>query len=71
MYIVRHITYSNNLHTVTRALIISNLNPTNFLSLLQIKASNYLFSVGYEVFAAVTMKNAVFWCVAPCRSCVN
>jgi hypothetical protein len=25
----------------------------------------------FEVFAAVTMKNAVFWNVAPCRSCVN
>jgi hypothetical protein len=24
-----------------------------------------------EVFTAVTMKNAVFWNVAPCRSCVN
>jgi hypothetical protein len=27
--------------------------------------------VRFEVFAAVTMKNAVFWAVAPCRSCVN
>jgi hypothetical protein len=25
--------------------------------------------VGFEVFTAVTMKNAVFWDVAPCRSC--
>jgi hypothetical protein len=25
----------------------------------------------FEVFTAVTMKNAVFWDVAPCRSCVN
>jgi hypothetical protein len=24
-----------------------------------------------EVFTAVTRKNAVFWDVAPCRSCVN
>jgi hypothetical protein len=24
-----------------------------------------------EIFTAVTMKNAVFWDVAPCRSCVN
>jgi hypothetical protein len=29
---------------------------------------NYVRS---EVFTAVTMKNAVFWDVAPCRSCVN
>jgi hypothetical protein len=27
--------------------------------------------VGFEVFTVVTMKNAVFWDVAPCRSCVN
>jgi hypothetical protein len=25
--------------------------------------------VRFEVFTAVTMKNAVFWNVAPCRSC--
>jgi hypothetical protein len=27
--------------------------------------------VGFEVFTAVTMKNAAFWDVALCRSCVN
>jgi hypothetical protein len=27
--------------------------------------------VRFEVFTAVTMKNAVFWDVALCRSCVN
>jgi hypothetical protein len=27
--------------------------------------------VRFEVFTAVTMKNAVFWDVAPCRSCVT
>jgi hypothetical protein len=27
--------------------------------------------VRFEVFTAVTMKKAVFWDVAPCRSCVN
>jgi hypothetical protein len=27
--------------------------------------------VRFEVFTAVTMKNAVFWDVASCRSCVN
>jgi hypothetical protein len=36
---------------------------------------NYLASnvcvVRFEVFTAVTMKNAVFWDVTPCRSCVN
>jgi hypothetical protein len=28
-------------------------------------------NVRFEVFTAVTMKNAVFWDVAPCRYCVN
>jgi hypothetical protein len=28
-------------------------------------------NVRFEVFTAVTMKNVVFWDVAPCRSCVN
>jgi hypothetical protein len=27
--------------------------------------------VRFEVFTAVTMKNAVFWDVAPCSSCMN
>jgi hypothetical protein len=27
--------------------------------------------VRFEVFKEVTMKNAVFWDVAPCRYCVN
>jgi hypothetical protein len=27
--------------------------------------------VGFEVFTAVIMKNAVFWDVVPCRSCMN
>jgi hypothetical protein len=28
-------------------------------------------NVRFEVFRVVTMKDAVFWDVAPCRSCVN
>jgi hypothetical protein len=28
-------------------------------------------NIRIEVFTAVTMKNAVFWDVAMCRSCVN
>jgi hypothetical protein len=32
---------------------------------------NYTFIVRFEVFRAVTMKNAVFWDVALCTSCVN
>jgi hypothetical protein len=27
--------------------------------------------ISFEVFTMVTMKNAIFWDVAPCRSCVN
>jgi hypothetical protein len=30
-----------------------------------------LYCVRFEVFTAVTMKNAVFWDVAPCRACMN
>jgi hypothetical protein len=29
------------------------------------------YFIRFEVFTAVTMKNTVFWDVAPCRSCVN
>jgi hypothetical protein len=29
------------------------------------------FKVGFEVFMAVTMKNAVFWDVMTCGSCKN
>jgi hypothetical protein len=29
------------------------------------------FYIEFDVFTAVTMKNAVFWDVPPCRSCVN
>jgi hypothetical protein len=29
------------------------------------------YIVRFEVFTVVTMKKAVFWDVAPCRSCVN
>jgi hypothetical protein len=32
---------------------------------------NLFVLVRFEVFTAVTMKNSVFWEVAPCRSCVN
>jgi Tfp pilus assembly protein PilZ len=27
--------------------------------------------VRFEVFTAVTMKTAIFWDMAPCKSCVN
>jgi hypothetical protein len=43
------------------SLIISYLNLSNFEE----------FYVRFEVFAAVTMKNAVFWDVVACRFCVN
>jgi hypothetical protein len=37
-------------------------------NLCSVQFMNY---VRFEVFTAVTMKNAVLWDVAPCRSCVN
>jgi hypothetical protein len=33
--------------------------------------SNNLKVVGFEIFTAVTMKNAIFWDVAPCGSFKN
>jgi hypothetical protein len=36
----------------------------------QPRTNIHLF-VRFEVFTALTMKNAVFWDVAPCRSCVS
>jgi hypothetical protein len=33
--------------------------------------NNFVIYVRFEVFTAITMKNAVFWNVAPCRYCVN
>jgi hypothetical protein len=35
------------------------------------RSVQHSFYVRFEVFTAVTIKNAVFWDVAPCRSCVN
>jgi hypothetical protein len=32
---------------------------------------NLIKYVEFDVITAVIMKNAVFWDVAPCRSCVN
>jgi hypothetical protein len=32
---------------------------------------NINLEVRFDVFTAVTMKNAVFWDAAPCRYCVN
>jgi hypothetical protein len=31
----------------------------------------HLYYVRFEVFTAMTIKNAVFWDVTPCRSCMN
>jgi hypothetical protein len=44
----------------------SRLSPT--LNGHETKLNSY---VRFEVFTVVTMKNAVFWGVAPCRSCVS
>jgi hypothetical protein len=41
------------------------------ISGLQQNIKLFYFFVRFEVFTAVTMKNAVFWYVAPCSSCVN
>jgi hypothetical protein len=36
-----------------------------------VNAEQFIMYVRFEVFTAVTMKNAVFWDVTPCISCVN
>jgi hypothetical protein len=35
------------------------------------RATNNIVGVRFEVFTAVTMKNGVFWVVTPCGSCKN
>jgi hypothetical protein len=41
------------------------------INLKRLKSVNINLYVRFEVFSAVTMKKAVFWDVAPCRSGVN
>jgi hypothetical protein len=38
---------------------------------MSVREHNTNYYVRSEVFTTVTMKNAVFWDVAPCRSCAN
>jgi hypothetical protein len=47
---------------------ITNWNKifSNFYSRKEVK-----YYVRFEVSTAMTMKNAVFWDVAPCRYCIN
>jgi hypothetical protein len=44
---------------------------SNLFQCLATLRKSVVFIVRFEVFTAVTMKNAVFWDVTPCRSCVN
>jgi hypothetical protein len=41
------------------------------LSYVRINCNQISDYLGFEVFTVVTMKNAIFWDVAPCRFCVN
>jgi membrane carboxypeptidase/penicillin-binding protein len=45
----------------------NNHNSTDRIT----QSTTYLNDVRFEVFTAVTMKNAVFWDVTPCGSCEN
>jgi hypothetical protein len=47
------------------------MKVTDQLVRLGINGRIILQLVRFEVFTAVTMKNAVFWDVVSCRSCVN
>jgi hypothetical protein len=38
---------------------------------LKFNITEIMFGVRLEVFTAVTMKNGIFWDVAPCGSCKN
>jgi hypothetical protein len=50
----------------------SNSQPHPCIKLILTKTTNKVFMyVRFEVFTAATMKNAIFWDVALCRSCVN
>jgi hypothetical protein len=42
-----------------------------FIGVISVLVLDNFKYVRFEVFTAVTMKNAVFWDVASCRSCVN
>jgi hypothetical protein len=37
----------------------------------EVGLENWLYVVKFDIFMAVTMKNAIFWDVAPCGSCKN
>jgi hypothetical protein len=49
----------------------SERKRTLILFILLISPRNKTLFVRFEDFTAATMKNAVFWDVAPCKSCVN
>jgi hypothetical protein len=61
--------YLRRQHFITTAVRTSN--PTTLYTVLIFYWENKNLHVRFEVFTAVTMKNAVFWDVAPCRYCVN
>jgi hypothetical protein len=42
-----------------------------FLRLFILSYAKFIYYLRFEVFTAVTVKNAVFCDVAPCKSCVN
>jgi hypothetical protein len=75
----RHVSYYSNRETcssfrVSSVLVLSNLFYHRTINSFDHSAWNVLtilFFVRFEVITVVTMKNAVFWDVAPCRSCVN
>jgi hypothetical protein len=46
-------------------------DSTNIFKLVEITLNINKTIVRFEIFTEVTMKNAVFWDVAPCRYCIN
>jgi hypothetical protein len=51
------------------------LNTRNFNEWFHLESKlvhpNFVYFVGVEVFTVVTVENAVFWNVGPCKSCMN
>jgi hypothetical protein len=68
--IITHVTVHNDDYDDNN----NNNNSKNNISISphapNSRVKNY-YSVIFEVLTAVTMKNVVFWDVAPCRCCVN
>jgi hypothetical protein len=74
-----NLTRASSFLPVLHQIVRSNIQPhytsksmelRPFIEQISVAVTLYVY-VRFEVFTGVTMKNAVFWDVTPCRSCVN